>query len=176
MTRRSYYQELKGDYSTPRAVSDALSNELIADYERYMSLRVDRLPDAPRASDLPQIEAENRQWWPARCEVIRRGRFDLMARENSDCFVYLCQDGPFIGDDPRGQKVTARWGALLCRPEVTLIWPLVQFAGEAIYFEWSTVDNVTYETTAAGNVTFMRRGHAGGCYLKTEHLAFSRDV
>ena len=38
------------------------------------------------------------------------------------------------------------------------------------------MDDATNETIAKGNVTWVRRGHRGACYLKTEQLTFYRDV
>jgi hypothetical protein len=45
-----------------------------------------------------------------------------------------------------------------------------------VFFEWICVDDETHEVIAKGNVTWMRRGHKGGCNLKTEQLSFFRDV
>ena len=50
------------------------------------------------------------------------------------------------------------------------------FSGEVVYFEWICTDKNTHEMTAKGNVTWIRRGHRGACYLKTEQLTFFRDV
>lgn len=57
-----------------------------------------------------------------------------------------------------------------------MCWPIVMFHGEVVYFEWKCVDNNTNETTATGNVTWIRRGHRGACYLKAEKLTFNRNV
>jgi hypothetical protein len=57
-----------------------------------------------------------------------------------------------------------------------MCWPIVMFEGEVVYFEWHAQDDVTAEIIAKGNVTFLRRGHRGGIYLKTEQLTFYRDV
>jgi hypothetical protein len=149
---------------------------LTGDYERYMALRQEALPPITAEYGPERIEAENREWWTARCAVIRLGRFELMARENAAGFAYLCQDGPFIGSDPRGNRVAANWGAILCQKGCSLVWPVVMFHGEVVFFEWAALDDETGEITASGNVTFLRRGHSGGCYVKTEHLSFFRDV
>jgi hypothetical protein len=141
-----------------------------------MALRQDRVPPITADYSLERIERENGEWWPARCAAIRLRRFDLMARENADGFAYLCQDGPFVDEDPRGGRVAANWGAILCQAGATLVWPVVMFHGEVVFFEWAALDDQTGETIAAGNVTFVRRGHAGGCCVKTEHLSFYRDV
>jgi hypothetical protein len=174
--RNNYYRGLTADFSRPSGPDDAVSLRLTKDYERYMSLRQETLPPITADYGLDRIATENREWWPARCAVIRLRRFELMARENADGFAYLCQDGPFLGDDPRGGRVAANWGAILCQQGATLVWPVVLFHGEVVFFEWATLDDQTGETIASGNVTFLRRGHAGGCYVKTEHLSFYRDV
>lgn len=57
-----------------------------------------------------------------------------------------------------------------------MVWPIVMFQSEIVYFEWKCLDDETTETLAKGNVTYLRRGHRGGCYLKTEQLTFYRDV
>jgi hypothetical protein len=174
--RTNYYRGLPADFSRASPPDDTVSQRLVKDYERYMAMRQEGLPSITNDFNFDRIERENRQWWPARCAVIRLRRFDLMARENAAGFAYLCQDGPFHGDDPRGGQVAANWGAILCQQGSTLIWPVVMFHGEVVFFEWATLDDETGETIAAGNVTFLRRGHAGGCYVKTEHLSFYRDV
>jgi hypothetical protein len=172
----NYYRGMEADFSRPSPLDEAVARRLVGAYERYMALRQDAVPAITAAYGLDRIEAENREWWPARCAVIRMGRFELMARENATGFAYLCQDGPFLGDDPRGQRVAANWGAILCQKGCSLVWPVVQFHGEVVFFEWAALDDETGEMTASGNVTFLRRGHAGGCYVKTEHLSFFRDV
>ena len=57
-----------------------------------------------------------------------------------------------------------------------MVWPIVMFHGEVVYFEWNCLDNETGETIAKGSVTWHRRGHRGGCFLKCEQLTFYRDV
>lgn len=174
--RTNYYRGQVADFSRTAPLDEAVARRLVGDYERHMVLRQDALPPITGDYGLDRIEAENREWWPARCAVIRLRRFDLMARENAAGFAYLCQDGPFLGNDSRGERVTANWGAILCQKGCTLIWPVVMFHGEVVFFEWAVLDDETGEITASGNVTFLRRGHAGGCYVKTEHLTFFRDV
>jgi hypothetical protein len=66
--------------------------------------------------------------------------------------------------------------AIIAQPGATINWPIIQFSGEVVYFEWVSRDDVTHETIAKGNVTFLRRGHRGGIYLKTEQLTFYRNV
>jgi hypothetical protein len=174
--RTNYYRGLAADFSRPAPLDPAMSQRLIQEYERYTGLRQEALPPITADYGIERIEAENREWWPARCAVIRLRRFELMAPENAADFAYLCQDGPFLGNDPRGQRVAANWGAILCQSACTLVWPVVMFHGEVVFFEWAALDDETSEITASGNVTFLRRGHAGGCYVKTEHLSFFRDV
>jgi len=174
--RNNYYSGLAADFSRVGAPSVAVAKQLAGDYERYMGLRREALPPFAAQDDLARIEAENREWWPARCAVVRLGRFELMARENAASFAYLCQDGPFLGADPRGDRAAANWGAILCQKGCQLIWPVVMFHGDTVFFEWAALDEETGEITASGNVTFLRRGHSGGCYVKTEHLSFFRDV
>jgi hypothetical protein len=174
--RTNYYRGLAADFSLPAPLDEAVARRLVGDYERYMALRQEPLPPITADHGPDRIEAENREWWPARCAVIRLGRFDLMTGENAADFAYLCQDGPFHGDDPRGGRVAAGWGAILCQKGCTLVWPVVMFHGEVVFFEWAVLDDETGEMVASGNVTFLRRGHAGGCYVKTEHLSFFRDV
>jgi hypothetical protein len=174
--RTNYYHGLAADFSRPGHLDEAVARGLVGDYERYMALRQDPLPSLRADDGLGRIEAENREWWPARCPVVRLRRFELMARENAAAFAYLCQDGPFYGDDPRGQRVAAHWRAILCKKGSTLVWPVVLFSGEVVFFEWASLDDETGEISTSGNVTFLRRGHAGGCYVKTKHLSFFRDV
>jgi hypothetical protein len=55
-------------------------------------------------------------------------------------------------------------------------WPIVQFWGEFVHFEWKCEDDETNETLDKGMVCWVRRGHRGGCYFKSEQLTFYRDV
>ena len=57
-----------------------------------------------------------------------------------------------------------------------MTWPVVMFHGEFVWFEWACMDNATHETIAKGSVSWVRRGHRGGCYFKGEQLTFYRDV
>ena len=56
-----------------------------------------------------------------------------------------------------------------------MVWPIVMFHGEVVYFEWKCIDDETGETVAKGNVTWLRRGHRGACYIKCEQLTFYPD-
>lgn len=176
-TRRvNYYQDLEADYSRPGLVSSPAGDRLIQKAEDFLRRKVQgSLPEMSYEKDRSQIEAENREWWPTHCEALRRGRGDLLAAEYRTDLVYFCQDGPFYGVSA-GTEIEASWWRLLSQPGVAMCWPIVMFHGEVVYFEWKCVDDVTNETTAKGSVTFLRRGHAGGVYLKTEQLTFYRDV
>ena len=66
--------------------------------------------------------------------------------------------------------------ALIAQPGVTMTWPIVQMWSEFVHFEWKCEDNSTNETIAKGMVCWVRRGHQGGCYFKSEQLTFYRDV
>jgi hypothetical protein len=173
--RVNYYAGLAADYSRPGLVPAETRRQLIRDAERFLALKEPTLPPVSDAYPAEQIARENREWWPTHCEALRQGRGDLLTGEYRDDLVYLCQDGPFHG---LGQQTAreAHWWTLIARPGVTTVWPVVQLHGEVVFFEWKCLDDVTGETTAEGNATFLRRGHRGGCYLKTEHLTFYRDV
>lgn len=173
--RVNYYQELLADYSKSELVENGLSQKLIQDSETYASLREEVLPEINSEYALSQIEQENKQWWPTHCEVLRQGRGDLLTEEYADKLVYFCADGPFYGKKA-GTKREANWWAIIAQPDVTMVWPIVMFHGEVVYFEWKCIDNETKESIAKGNVTWIRRGHRGGCHLKCEQLTFYRDV
>lgn len=171
----SYYKDLAGDYSKPGLVPAQLGEKLIDDYEQYITLKEATFPEINSKYNLEQIEKENKEWWSARCEAMREGRGELLNSENARDFVYLCQDGLFKGSQD-GAEIIANWSAILSQSGATMVWPIVMFHGEAIYFEWTCLDDKTSEIIAQGNVTYLRRGHRGGCYLKTEKLAFYRNV
>ena len=175
VTRTNYYKGLSADYSTSQLVPAELSQKLIADAEKYISLTEDQLPEIGPEYTAEQIEKENKDWWPTHCEVLRKGRGDLLAGEYAKDLVYLCADGPFYGRTA-GTKREANWWAIIAQPGVTMVWPIAMFHGEVVYFEWKCVDDETNETIAKGSVTWLRRGHRGGCYLKCEQLTFYRDV
>lgn len=173
--RINYYKDLAADYSKPAIVPDELKKKLIEDSQKYINLLEDTLPLISSEYDKAQIEQENQEWWPTHCEALRQGRGDLLADEYRDELVYFCQDGPFYGKTSGTQR-EKNWWAIIAQPEVTMVWPIVMFDGDVIYFEWKCLDEETHETIAKGNVTFLRRGHRGGVYLKTEQLTFYRDV
>ncbi|GAB1542213.1 hypothetical protein NUACC21_48870 [Scytonema sp. NUACC21] len=176
MTKQTnYYNDLSADYSKSGLVSHELAVRLLINGETYISLIEEILPKINSEYTLAQIEQENKQWWPTHCEALRQGRGDILAGEYANSFVYFCADGPFYG------KVAAidreiHWWAILAQPNVTMVWPLVLFNGEAVYSEWHCMDDVTKEVIAKGNQTFLRRGHRGACYLKCEQLNFYRDI
>jgi hypothetical protein len=174
-TRTSYYKELSADYSKPGLVESKLASKLIEDAEKYISLREDTLPEISPKYTLEQIEKENKDWWPTHCEALRQGRGDILAGEYANSLVYLCADGPFYGRTAGTQR-EANWWAILAQPNVTMAWPIVMFHGEVVYFEWKCIDDETNESIAKGNVTWLRRGHRGACYLKCEQLTYYRDV
>ena len=175
MTRTSYYQGLTADYSKPGLVPDELKQKMIELGLEKVAMKEEKLPEINAEYTLDQIEQENKEWWPTHCEALRQGRGDILTGEYREDLVYLCQDGPYRGLDKQKQR-EKHWWALIAQPGVTMCWPIVMFSGEHTYFEWKCVDDETNETIAKGNVTWVRRGNRGGCYLKTEQLTFYRDV
>lgn len=175
MTRTSYYQGLIADYSKPGLVPDELKQKMIELGLEIVAMKEEKLPEINAEYTLDQIEQENKEWWPTHCEALRQGRGDILTGEYREDLVYLCQDGPYRGLDKQKQR-EKHWWALIAQPGVTMCWPIVMFFGEHTYFEWKCVDDETNETIAKGNVTWVRRGNRGGCYLKTEQLTFYRDV
>lgn len=173
--RVNYYKDLSADYSRPGLVSQDVAKKLIEDAERIVALKEEKLPEISPDYTLEQIEQENKDWWPTHCEALRQGRGDILTGEYRDDLVYFCQDGPYSGIEQQKER-EKHWWALIAQPGVTMCWPIVMFHGEHTYFEWKCVDDETNETIAKGNVTWVRRGHRGACYLKTEQLTFYRDV
>ncbi|ARV57824.1 ethyl tert-butyl ether degradation protein EthD [Nostocales cyanobacterium HT-58-2] len=173
--RTNYYKDLAADYSRPGLVTPYVAKKLIEDAERFVAMKEKTLPEINSYYTLQQIEQENKEWWPTHCEALRQGRGDILTGEYRDDLVYLCQDGPYQGLEQQKER-EQHWWALIAQPGVTMCWPIVMFHGEVTYFEWKCVDDETNETLAKGNVTWVRRGHRGGCYLKTEQLTFYRDV
>ena len=173
--RANYYQDLVADYSRPGQISVDMAQGLIEQAEVLVAMKQEILPSISPDYTVEQIEQENREWWPTHCEALRQGRGDILTGEYRDDLVYLCQDGPYHGLEQQKER-EKHWWALIAQPGVTMVWPIVMFHGEFVYFEWNCLDDQTYETTAKGNVTWVRRGHRGACYLKTEQLTFYRDV
>ncbi|MDJ0615271.1 MAG: hypothetical protein QNJ63_00775 [Calothrix sp. MO_192.B10] len=173
--RTNYYKELQADYSRPGLVAEKLKGQLIEKAEKFLAMKEDVLPAITDDYNLDQIEQENKEWWPTHCEALRQGRGDILTGEYRDDLVYFCQDGPYQGLEQQKAR-ELHWWALIAQPGVTMVWPIVMFSGEHTYFEWKCLDDETNETIAKGNVTWVRRGHRGGCYLKTEQLTFYRDV
>lgn len=174
-SRKNYYTNLEADYSKTGLISSQKAQELIEKAQKYIEMYENNLPEINASYTLEQIEKENKEWWPTHCEALRQGRGDILANEYRDELVYFCQDGPFYGKTA-GTDIEKSWWAILSQPGVTMCWPIVMFHGEIVYFEWKCIDNETNETTAKGSVTFVRRGHKGAAYLKTEQLTFYRDV
>jgi len=173
--RANYYQDLVADYSRPGQITVDMAQGLIEQAEAIVTMKQEILPPISLDYTVEQIEQENREWWPTHCEALRQGRGDILTGEYRDDLVYLCQDGPYSGLEQQKER-EKHWWALISQPGVTMVWPIVMFHGEFVYFEWNCLDDQTYETIAKGNVTWVRRGHKGACYLKTEQLTFYRDV
>lgn len=173
--RTNYYQDLVADYSRPGLIDSRQAQELIEEAERITAMKESALPEINDRYTLAQIEQENKDWWPTHCEALRQGRGDILTEEYRDELVYLCQDGPYYGLEQQKER-EKHWWAILSQPGATMIWPIVMFHEEFVFFEWKCIDEETNETTAKGNVTWLRRGHRGACYLKTEQLTFYRDV
>jgi hypothetical protein len=173
--RTNYYKDLAADYSRPGLVSAYVAKKLIEDAENLVAMKERTLPQIGSSYTLEKIEQENKEWWPTHCEALRQGRGDILTGEYRDDLVYFCQDGPYQGLEQQKER-EQHWWALITQPGVTMCWPIVMFHGEVTFFEWKCVDDETNETLAKGNVTWIRRGHRGACYLKTEQLTFYRDV
>ncbi|NEN88324.1 MULTISPECIES: hypothetical protein [unclassified Okeania] len=173
--RTSYYKDLTADYSRAIPVAADVAEKMIADAEKIIAMKEATLPEITADYTLEQIEKENKEWWPTHCEALRQGRGDILTAEYREDLVYLCQDGPYSGLEEQKER-EQHWWALISQPGVIMCWPIVMFSGEHTFFEWKSVDLETNETIAKGNVTWVRRGHRGGCYLKTEQLTFYRDV
>jgi hypothetical protein len=174
-TRKNYYQDVAADYSKPGMISKDMQARLIAEAEKYVSLKEAKLPLVDEAYMREQIEKENKEWWPTHCEALRQGRSDILTNEYRDDLVYFCQDGPYYGIEEQKPR-EKHWWALIAQPGVTMTWPIVMFWGEFVHFEWVCLDKETNETIAKGMVCWVRRGHRGGCYFKSEQLTFYRDV
>lgn len=173
--RINYYDGLAADFSIPIPVTAEVSKSLISKAEKFISLKEKTLPAIDKDYSLEKIEQENKEWWPTHCESLRQGRGDILTGEYRDELVYFCQDGPFYGlEEQKSREI--HWWALIAQPGVTMSWPIVMFSGEFVWFEWNCVDNTTHETIAKGSVSWVRRGHRGGCYFKGEQLTFYRDV
>ncbi|BAQ64222.1 hypothetical protein [Geminocystis sp. NIES-3709] len=173
--RVNYYQNLEADYSRPGLVPEDLKAKLIAKGEEIVKQMEAELPPIDDEYTLEVIEKENKEWWPTHCEALRQGRGDILTGEYRSDLIYFCQDGPYRGLEQQKER-EQHWWALIAQPGVTMCWPIVMFWGEHTFFEWKCVDEETNETIAKGNVTWVRRGNRGGCYLKTEQLTFYRDV
>ncbi|ELR97553.1 hypothetical protein [Gloeocapsa sp. PCC 73106] len=173
--RTNYYQNLSANYSKPGLVYQEMQAKLINLAEELISKKNEVFPLIDSNYSANQIEQENREWWPTHCEALRQGRGDILTGEYREELVYLCQDSHYQGLTEQ-QEREKHWWALIAQPNVTMCWPIVMFHHEVVYFEWKCEDDETNETIAKGNVTFLRRGHRGGVYLKTEQLTFYRDV
>lgn len=173
--RKNYYEGLIADYSQPGLVSDEMKAKLIENALKYAAMKEAVLPPMDDNYTLAQIEQENKEWWPTHCEALRQGRGDILTAEYRNDLVYFCQDGPYYGITEQ-QEREKHWWALIAQPGATMTWPIVMFYGEFTHFEWACKDDVTHETIAKGMVCWVRRGHRGACYFKSEQLTFYRDV
>jgi len=173
--RADYYSDLIADYSKLDPVPPTLAARLLEDAARYIAMKEPVLPAIGADYPLQQIEAENKAWWPTHCEALRQGRGDLLTGEYRTDLVYHCQDGPYYGIEEQKSR-ELHWWALIAQPNVRMTWPIVMFSGEFVWFEWACIDQRTFETIAKGSVSWVRRGHRGGCYYKGEQLTFYRDV
>lgn len=173
--RINYYKDLVADYSKPDAVSDTMKEKLIQNALSFIGMKEKSLPAIDQNYTRKQIEKENRDWWPTHCEALRQGRGDILTGEYRDDLVYFCQDGPYYGITEQRER-EKHWWALIAQPGVTMTWPIVMFWDEFVHFEWACMDDRTHETMAKGTVCWVRRGHRGGCYFKSEQLTFYRDV
>ncbi|MBO3459420.1 hypothetical protein G7B40_002655 [Aetokthonos hydrillicola Thurmond2011] len=176
MTRlTNYYNELCADYSKPGLVSDEQVVKLLNDAEIYISQQEQNLPEITSEYSTEQIQQENKDWWPTHCEAIRQGRGDILKAEYRDDLVFFSTEGIFYGRIATADREINLW-AILAQPGVTTAWPIVLFNGEAIYTEWNCFDDMTKEIIAKGSETILRRGHRGGCYLKSKQLNFYRNI
>lgn len=173
--RINYYKSLAADYSRPGLVADEIKQKLIQLGEKFVQMKEEEIPQIGLDYPLEKIEQENKEWWPTHCEALRQGRGDILTDEYRRDLVYFCQDGPFYGLEEQKER-EQHWWALIAQPNVTMCWPIVQFWGEFVHFEWKCEDDETNETLAKGMVCWVRRGHRGGCYFKSEQLTFYRDV
>jgi hypothetical protein len=173
--RVNYYKDLAADYSKPSLVLGGKKKKLVNDALKFIAMKEKTLPKIDFSYTLEQIERENKEWWPTHCEALRQGRGDILTGEYRDDLVYFCQDGPYYG--LKEQKAREQhWWALIAQPGVEMCWPIVMFYQEFVHFEWQCMDKATNETIAKGSVCWVRRGHRGGCYFKSEQLTFYRDV
>ncbi|MBD2344337.1 hypothetical protein [Anabaena subtropica] len=176
MTKQTnYYNDLLVDYSKPELVSNELAVKLLRDAETYISLRNDTLPEITIEYSLEQVEQENKHWWPSHCEALRQGRGDILASEYTDDVVYFCAKKPFYGRTTVINE-EVNWWAIIAQPNVTIAWPIVMFNNEVVYSEWSCFEGEANEIIAEGNETLLRRGHKGGCYLKSQQINLFRNI
>ena len=114
-------------------VSFELQKELIKKSQEIGCLQEEKLPEINNEYTLEMIEAENKEFWPTHCEALRQGRGDLLTKEYRPDLVYHCQDDPFYGITEQ-QKREKHWWAIIAQPNVTMVWPIVQFWGEFTHF------------------------------------------
>jgi len=173
--RINYYKDLVADYSKPGLISEEMKAQLIQKAWDFIAFKEPVLPQIGSDYTSEQIEKENKEWWPTHCEALRQGRGDILTGEYREDLVYFCQDGPYYGLGEQKER-EKHWWALIAQPNVSMTWPIVQFWSEFVHFEWQCLDDETNETLAKGSVCWVRRGHRGACYFKSEQLTFYRDV
>jgi hypothetical protein len=147
---------------------------VIADGLKYAALKQEELP-ALDVTKYSIYEKENKEWWPTHCEALRQKNSEILNAEYHKNLVYFCQDGPYYGTNEQKDR-EKHWWALISQEGATMVWPIVLFHQEFVHFEWASIDDSTGETIAKGNVLWVRRGHAGGAWFKSEQLTFYRDV
>ena len=175
MARTNYYEGLAADYSRPGLVSEELKAKLIQRSAEIGVCRSQRSQQLVLITPLSRSRQKIVNFGRHHCEALRQGRGDLLTKEYRPDLVYHCQDGPYHGITEQ-QKREKHWWAIIAQPNVTMVWPIVQFWGEFTHFEWICLDDNTHEQIAKGSVCWVRRGHRGGCYYKSEQLTFVRDV
>jgi hypothetical protein len=176
MTRPSnYYNDLSANYSKPGLVPEGRAVELIKDAEKYLSRQEETLPEIVADYSIDQIQQENKDWWPTHCEALRQGRGDILKAEYSNNLVFFSTEGLFYGRVAATDREINSW-AILAQPGVTMAWPIILFNKEALYTEWNCFDDITKEIIAKGSETILRRGHRGGCYLKSKQQSFYRNI
>ena len=171
---KNYYEGLSANFSRAGLVSPELGATLIQQAADFIAQKEGVLPEIDANYTRETIEEENKAWWPTHCEALRQARGDLLRGEYRNDLVYFCQDGPFYGLDQQTER-EKHWWALIAQPGVTMRWPIVMFWGEFVHFEWHCLDDASGEAIAKGTVCWVRRGHRGCCYFKSEQRTVYLD-
>jgi hypothetical protein len=122
MMRPNHYLDLAADYSRVGLVPDDTKIRLIKLAEDINRPKEPVLPAIGPDYTAEEIEAENEEWWPTRCEALRQVRGDILTGEYRDDLVYLCQEGAFYGISEQKER-EKHWWALIAQPGVTMTWP-----------------------------------------------------